>query len=84
MLVNVIFPISHFKFFFPTSYFQCRRGFLESSYMMLKFHLAYLTTLPCGLYVLPVFSDEASQPKSNGSESKSCKFLDNTVFNDQG
>ena len=49
--------------------------------MMFRFHV--LTTI-CALFVLPVFSHKARQPKEDDSGLESCKFLDNTAFYNQG
>ena len=45
--------------------------------MMFKVNMM---TLLCLLHVLPVFSQ--SQPKEDDLGDESCKFLDNTAFND--
>lgn len=47
----------------------------------IRFHL---TTQLCLMFVLQVFSHEASQPKDDDYGLEACKFLDNLAFNDQG
>ena len=49
--------------------------------MMLRFHV--LTTI-CALFVLPVFSHKARQPKEDDFGLESCKFLDNIAYYNQG